>query len=138
MTEAADRFAELSARAGARTILFETWARRSGNAVYRHGDATSPAEMQARIDQTYRAIADGTGATIAPVGDTFRQVASILPEGDLYGRDGSHPSELGTFVAAATLATRIAGIDPRAITYRPIDVTPAELETIRTALRDIR
>jgi hypothetical protein len=135
MTEAADRFAALSERAGARTILFETWARQSGNVVYRHGDPASPADMQASIDAAYHAIAADTGATVAPVGDTFRRVATLLPEDDLYGRDGSHPSELGTFVAAATLATQIAGIDPMTITYRPIEISPSEFDTVREALR---
>ena len=87
--------------------------------------------MQARIDRAYESIAEGTGAHIAPVGDTFRRLATILPEGDLYSSDGSHPSELGTFIAAATLATRIAGLDPRAISYRPFEISPAQFETVR-------
>lgn len=138
MTEAAERFAELSTRAGARTVLFETWARQSGNVIYQHGDAASPADMQARIDQAYRTIADDTGATIAPIGDAFQHVATLLPEGDLYGRDGSHPSALGVFIAAATLATRIAGIDAAAITYRPPDISAEEFDTVRRTLASVR
>jgi hypothetical protein len=90
--------------------------------------------MQARIDRAYETIASDTGATIAPVGDAFRQLASILPEGDLYGHDGSHPSELGTFIAAATLATRIAGVTPQEITYRPYEISREQFDTVRRAL----
>ena len=80
-------------------------------------------------------IASSTGARIAPVGDTFRRLASVLPERDLYSTDGSHPSELGTFIAAATLATRIAHIAPGAITYHPREVTPSQFATVVGSLQ---
>lgn len=134
MTEAARRFSDVIAHRGAQAILYETWARRSGHRVYRQGEAADPADMQARIDRTYETIASDTGAAIAPVGDTFRRIATILPEADLYTHDGSHPSELGTFVAAATLATRIAGVAPQAITYRPYEISRAQFDTVRRAL----
>jgi len=134
MADAARRFSALITHAGAQAVLYETWARRSGNRVYRQGQAASPDDMQTRIDHAYETIASDTGAQIAPVGDTFRRLASILPESDLYSHDGSHPSELGTFIAAATLATRIAGIDPSRISYRPHEVSPAQFETVRQNL----
>lgn len=134
MTEAAARFSDAIAHAGARAVLYETWARRSGHRVYREGEAAGPEDMQARIDRTYAEIAARTGASISPVGPTFRRLATILPERDLYSSDGSHPSELGTFVAAATLATSIAGVDPTAITYRPWEVPPSAFETVRRSL----
>lgn len=136
MGEAAHRFTELITRAGAQPILYETWARRSGNRVYRRGETSSPDDMQSRIDSTYEAIASDTGAAIAHVGPTFRRLASILPEIELYSSDGSHPSELGTFVAAATLATRIAGIDPARITYRPYEVPVGEFELVRRTISE--
>lgn len=136
MTEAATRFSDLIERSGARAVLYETWARRSGHRVYRLGEAAGPEDMQARIDRTYADIAARTGASIAPVGPTLRRIATILPEQDLYSSDGSHPSELGTFVAAATLATSIAGVDPAAITYRPWEVPPGAFETVRRSLAD--
>lgn len=135
MTEAAHRFTTLIEHAGAQAVLYETWARRSGHRVYRQGEAASPADMQARIDRAYETIASDTGATIAPVGDTFRRLASILPEADLYTQDGSHPSELGTFIAAATLATRIAGITPQAIRYRPYEITRSQFDTVLGSLQ---
>jgi len=134
MTHAAHQFSQLIEHAGAQAILYETWARRSGHRVYRQGEAAGPDDMQARIDRTYEAIASDTGASIAPVGDTFRRIATVLPERELYSHDGSHPSELGTFVAAATLATRIAGIAPNAITYRPIEITREQFDTVRRAV----
>jgi hypothetical protein len=134
MRDAAHRFSDLITHAGAQAILYETWARRSGHRVYRHGEAAGPDDMQARIDRTYETIASDTGATIAPVGDTFRRIAAILPEADLYTQDGSHPSELGTFIAAATLAMRIGSIDARAISYRPYEVSRTQFETVRSAL----
>ncbi len=136
MTDAAHRFSDLITRSGAEAVLYETWARRSGNRVYRRGETTSPSDMQDRIDRAYATIASETGATIAPVGDTFRRIASVLPEGDLYSHDGSHPSELGTFIAAATLATRIAGIAPHEITYRPYEVTREQFEAVRRTLAE--
>jgi len=134
MTQAAHRFTTLIEHAGAQPILYETWARRSGHRVYRQGEAAGPDDMQARIDATYQSIASDTGAAIAPVGDTFRRIAGILPEADLYSHDGSHPSELGTFIAAATLARSIGGIDPRAISYRPYEITRDEFATVQRAL----
>lgn len=134
MSEAAHHFSDLITHVGAQAVLYETWARRSGHRVYRQGDAASPADMQARIDRAYETIASDTGATIAPVGDAFRRLASILPEGDLYGEDGSHPSELGTFIAAATLASRIAGVTPQQITYRPYEISREQFDTVRRSL----
>lgn len=133
---AVHHFADVASRVGARTVLYETWARQDGDRVYREGDAAGPADMLARIDQTYRALADETGAEIAPVGPTFMHLSAVLPSVDLFSRDGSHPSQTGSFVAAVTLAARISGIDPRAITYRPYEVSPRDFDAARRLVAD--
>jgi hypothetical protein len=135
MQAAAHRFSELITRAGAEPVLYETWARRTGHRVYRQGEAASPEDMQERIDRAYESIASDTGATIAPVGDTFRRMTTVLPEATLYSHDGSHPSELGTFIAAATLATHIARIAPSSIRYRPIEITREQFDAVRRELQ---
>jgi len=57
--------------------------------------------MQAQITQAYRAIGAELHAPVAPVGDAWAIVVVEHPEIPLWQNDGSHPTEQGTFLAAA-------------------------------------
>ena len=113
----------------AQTVLFMTWGRRDG-------DATNPSmfpdfeTMSARLDEGYRAYAqrsdiDARTIWIAPVGRAFGEVydrlqsEGVTPEDDgtdfhrLYDPDGSHPSPLGTALAAGVFTRSLTGWTPR-------------------------
>ena len=79
---------EMAKRAGAKVLLFQTWPA---------GDATpSATAIRAAYDQLARAI----GATVVPVGDAWLQLMTARPDLALYQDDGSHPTAIGTYLAA--------------------------------------
>ncbi len=109
---------ELAGAAGdARVVLYLTWGRQ-------RGDDRNPAlfpdfeAMQDRLDEGYAAMRDaiegaGREATIAPVGDAFRRVRArdMALFDRLYASDGSHPSPLGSQLAALVFARTLNGVD---------------------------
>jgi lysophospholipase L1-like esterase len=76
---------------GARTVLYLTWARQQAP------------ETQAALTQATKAIATELGALTAPVGDVWKTVLEEEPAWTLYDKDGSHPSRLGSYLAACVL-----------------------------------
>lgn len=98
--------------AGAKAVLYETWARGPGHAYYPDTFA-SPAAMQQEIRTSYQAaLADintafGAGtARYAPVGDAYEELNFDI---NLYGSDIYHPSELGATLNALILYRTIYG-----------------------------
>ena len=78
-------------QAGARTVLYQTWAPR-----------TNP-EWQIKIDAGYVPLARELGALRAPVGPAWARVIRERPGLDLYFSDGRHPGPAGSYLAACTL-----------------------------------
>lgn len=119
---------------GARTVLYETWARRGGSSAYRRAHiAASPVDMQARVTECYSALARALDADLAPAGRAFLMAQSRIPEAQLYRSDGAHPSQDGTYLAAAVLYATIARDDPRRTSWFPYG-TPRQ---VAAELRDV-
>ena len=89
--------------AGASPMLFLTWARQSTPAA------------QDRITRAYAALARETGARLAPVGEAWRLVRMRHPNLALHAPDGTHPSPLGSYLAAATIWSAIDGTPARGL-----------------------
>ncbi|AKF04579.1 hypothetical protein [Sandaracinus amylolyticus] len=111
-------------RIGARSVLFETWARSPRSGAYRRRRdvphiAESPVDMQARVSECYLQLARDIDADLAPAGRAFLLAQQRLRDPDLYRSDGAHPSPNGTFLAAAVLYATIAHDDPRRSPWRP-------------------
>lgn len=107
-------------RIGARTVLYETWARQPGSGAYRREHiADSPIEMQARVTECYIQLARSLDADLAPAGRAFLLAQNRIPDAELFRSDGAHPSQDGTFLAAAVLYATIAHDDPRRSAWRP-------------------
>ena len=81
----------LVASAGAETVLYMTWARRSAF------------ESQAALTEAVQAIGDEIGSRVAPAGIAWQNVLSAHPEIELHAADGSHPTPAGSFLAACVL-----------------------------------
>ena len=79
-------------RRGARTVLFLTWSRKA------------EPEQQADLNHAYDSVAREIGAILAPVGPTWQKARMQNPEIELYAKDGSHPSPLGSYLAASVIA----------------------------------
>lgn len=71
--------AEIKA-AGARTVLYMTWARRHAP------------ETQAAITEAYEGLGRELGAAVIPAGVAWQEVLRLHPQIALYDRDGSHPT----------------------------------------------
>ena len=118
----------LVADAGAETVFFLTWGYRDGDSMneWMYPDFTA---MLGRISDGYAAYAaacttEERTAWVAPVGHAFAVIHDdILSGGEepttagslfhrLYSSDGSHPSALGTQLAAYVLYASLTGETP--------------------------
>jgi hypothetical protein len=113
------RFKRAADNAGAETILYQTWAREEGSSIYREGGARDPEDMQARISEVYGRIGRQLGARVAPVGEAWQLALHERPDARLYFADGSHPSRLGSYLAACVLFGALTGNSPDHARYRP-------------------
>jgi hypothetical protein len=86
------------------TVFYMTWGRKNGDAgnciVY--PPVCTYSGMQERLRQSYLLMGHQNSATVSPVGCVWREVRNLNPTFDLYLADESHPSEWGSYLAAAT------------------------------------
>jgi hypothetical protein len=85
---AATRLAGRIREVNATPVLYVTWTRQH------------IPEMQDIITETYMRVAGEIGAKIAPVGPAWRKALAATPGLSLHVEDRSHPSILGTYLAA--------------------------------------
>lgn len=78
-------------KAGARTVLLLTWSRRA------------EPDQQADLNYAYDSIARELGATLAPAGPAWQRARQESPGLELYAKDGSHPSPVGSYLLACVL-----------------------------------
>lgn len=98
---AVKRFTEFNAKYGAKTLLFNTWAREK------------VPQYQETIDKVYEEASNISSATRVPVGTAWQLAIDIRPSIDLYISDGSHPSQLGTILIASMFVKAICGELPK-------------------------
>ena len=119
----------MARKAGAKVLLYVTWPRRD-----------TP-QTNGAIAATYAKLADVLGATMVPVGAAWMAMREESPASELYIDDGSHPSPIGTYLAASVFyrvlyGKSVLGLPPQAFTVRgnryvsdtlPMAVTPLTL-----------
>jgi hypothetical protein len=88
MHENVQLFHEAIKAAGAKTILYMTWAR------------LHAPESQQAITDAYERIGRDLGATVVPVGLAWQRFLSKYDEPALHDKDQSHPTLAGTYLAA--------------------------------------
>lgn len=98
--KSAKTMAKIAHRAGSKVVYFMTWARK-----------THP-EQTEEISKAYQDIAKETGGYVAPVGLAFAESIKRYPEIELYRRDGKHPTQAGTYLAAAVFFTTLYNRSP--------------------------
>ncbi len=111
-------FSEYNSLYGARTYLFNTWAREK------------VPQFQTEIDEMYIRAAKESRATRVPVGQAWQLAMDLRPTVDLYTNDGSHPNELGCLLTASVFVRVLSGDLPEKLPtlYR---IEDAEGETVR-------
>ena len=94
------RFDEQIKSMGARTILYQTWPRK-----------TRP-DTGPTIYAAYEDAAAETGAKLAPVGRAFEAARKKRPDLELYLQDSSHPTPAGSYLAACVFYAAIVDSSP--------------------------
>jgi len=87
-------------RNGAQTALYLTWARQNAP------------ETQDALNRATQAIANETGALIVPVGLAWQAALSEDRALELYDKDGSHPSQAGSYLVACVFVAALLGQSP--------------------------
>lgn len=105
--------------AGAKTVLYMTWARRHAP------------ETQHAITDAYNTIGRECGAIVAPVGLVWEQFRSEYQQPDLFDRDGSHPTLAGSYLAACVFAVTLWGSDVTKVGTGPAALTPDERQMLQ-------
>jgi hypothetical protein len=98
--ESARDFHTAISAAGARTALYQTWARRN-----------APETQQALTD-AYAASAVELGATLVPVGMVWERFLAQYDEPVLHDADNSHPALAGSYLAACVFLIALLNEDP--------------------------
>lgn len=96
-------FASAIGAAGARTVLYMTWARR---------DAP---EAQRAITDAYTAIGRDLGATVVLVGLGWQRFLRAHDRPVLHDRDRSHPAPAGSYLAACVFLAALFRASPLGI-----------------------
>ncbi len=86
----------------AKIIFYNTWGRKNGDQANCKNlpELCTYDGMQQRIDKNYIALATETNSMLAPIGKAWKQFGQKYPNLELYQPDGSHPSEIGAYLAA--------------------------------------
>lgn len=95
-------FAQLlrGVRKPARIALLMVWPSRA-----RSGDSL-------RVAESYRLAAEAIGGVLIPAGEAWRKSHTGV---ELYGADGFHPSEAGTYLVALSVYRALFGVAPKVL-----------------------
>ncbi len=103
MAKYASLLCGLIRESGARPYFYVTWAREK------------VPQYQETIDEVYTRIARENKAGLIPVGDSWKAAREIRPGISLFASDGSHPSQLGSFLTACIFVKTLSGTLPENI-----------------------
>ena len=92
-----ERFGQEIRAAKAQPVLFLTWSRQNRPSA------------QDSLNRAYRRLGDLITATVVPVGPAWQELQRLDTTAKLYTDDGSHPSPLGSFIAATTFYRTLFG-----------------------------
>ncbi len=95
---------------GAKPVLYATWGRQTGSDKLKEIQMTSE-EMSWHLAAAYSAIGEELNIPVFHAGLAFLDI-NTNTDIDLYNADLSHPSSVGSYLAAMTLFSGIFGVDP--------------------------
>ncbi|SFC25141.1 hypothetical protein SAMN05421780_10422 [Flexibacter flexilis DSM 6793] len=102
---------------GAKPYLYQTWAREK------------VPHYQEQINKLYAKAAADNKAELVPVGNAWALAKQLRPNFVLYHNDGSHPSDLGTFLTACVFVKTITHELPANLpnVYSTLDINKESL-----------
>ena len=83
-------------------ILYATWGRNDGSPMLTELGLTRE-EMTEKLSKAYNSAAEKLDARVAEVGKAFLEYSKDHSKDDLYNPDMSHPSEVGSALAARVI-----------------------------------
>jgi hypothetical protein len=119
MAENVRLFDEAIKRAGAKSVLYMTWARQH-----------TP-EAQQAITDAYNTIGEELNAIVVPVGLAWQSFLAKHDEPVLHDRDQSHPTLAGSYLAACVFLASLLKANPVGIEFGPAGLD----RQLRTALQ---
>lgn len=109
MTQGVSQLFELAAGKDTDVILFMPWAYQAG---FPEAGMVDYHAMQSEVAVTYLNLAREFDSMVAPVGLSWQTALDRNPQLDLWSNDGSHPSLLGSYLAANTFYALIFHENP--------------------------
>jgi hypothetical protein len=114
-------FDEAITAAGAKAVLYMTWARRNAP------------ESQQAIADAYTAIGRELGATVVPVGLAWQSFLREHERPALHDRDQSHPTPAGSYLAACAFLAVLFGENPVGVAGDIAGLTATDLTSLQQA-----
>ena len=115
------RFVAEIRAAKAQPVLYLTWARQRRP------------ETQEQLNQAYQRLARETQALLVPVGPAWQEYQRLDRAAQLYDDDGSHPTPLGSFLAASMFYRTLFGMQAPA-RFTPSRVSPTVVPVVQRAV----
>lgn len=121
------KFRDLAKSKGAQPYIFLVWAREK------------VPQYHAELEEIYNQISRENDIPIIPIGDAWKLARSYRPDGTLFHSDGTHPSNMGTFLTAAVIVGQLTGEIPEKFTNVPtlIDGNRETVELMRLDWLDV-
>lgn len=114
----------------AQIVFYMTWGRKNGdqqNCPY-YPPLCTYQGMDSLLNLRYMRMAEDNHAWVSPVGAVWHYIRDHYPDVELYQSDESHPSYIGSYVAACCFYTMFTGHDPNGITWNgTLDATTASI-----------
>ena len=117
---------------GATPVFYCTWGRKAGNADIVKYNLVDNETMTWNLAAAYTKMGKELDAPVAYVGPVFYDIYTST-EMNIYHADGSHPSALGTYIAAFTIACTIFKVSPEDIVYN-FNLPYADFEFIKDSI----
>ena len=111
-----------------RAVLYEQWKAQA-----------APARDQLAIHVAFADAARALGASVMPAGDAWELAERQVEAKTLYAVDGSHPSQIGSYLTALTAYATLTGDDPHGlpstVTCPAVDLQTERVSTTTTTVR---
>lgn len=122
-----------------KVMFYMTWG-------YKNGDAQNCAngltyvctyeDMDDKIYDTYMRLGKANQGKVSPVGKVRRVLRKEHPKLELYDSDNSHPTYLGSMVAAYTFYVMLFEKDPTAVPFNG-NLTAADAAIIKNVVKEV-
>jgi hypothetical protein len=106
--------------AGAKTVLYTTWARQHS------------LETQKQITTAYSEIGKELGALVIPVGPAWMRFLAKHDEPNLYDKDQSHPTLAGSYLAACVFLAALFKTNPTGTNFIPSGLSKEAAKALQT------